>query len=112
MDDGDGTISGFCDLIPSRDGDAKPTTGEISAIYVSPKKWGQGIGQELLSVAAGRAREKGFSEVTLWVLHANQRARKFYEKFGFVLDGSEKEDNRWIDFVIREVRYRKPLQTS
>ena len=65
-----------------------------------------------MRVALGRAHEKGFSEVTLWVLHANQRARKFYEKFGFVLDGSEKEDNRWIDFVIREVRYRKPLQTS
>ena len=102
-------MSGFCDLIRSRDADAKSTTGEISAIYVSPEKWGQGIGQELLSVAAGRAHEKVFSEVTLWVLHANQRARKFYEKFGFVLDCSEKEDDRWDDFVISEVRYRKPL---
>ena len=62
-----------------------------------------------MSVAAARAREKGFSELTLWVLDANQRARKFYEKFEFVLDGSEKEDDRWDDFVISEVRYRKPL---
>ena len=112
VDDVDGTISGFCDLIPSRDPDAKSTTGEISAIYVSPGQWGQGIGQKLLSAAVARARENGFSELTLWVLDANHRARKFYEKFGFVPDGRAKEDDRWGDFVIREVRYRKPLQST
>jgi GNAT superfamily N-acetyltransferase len=109
-DDLDGSISGFCDLIPSRDADAKPTTAEITAIYVSPDKWGQGIGQELLNAAEARARGDGFSELSLWVLEANQRARAFYEKFGFVLDGSTKEDERRGGFVIREVRYRKPLQ--
>ena len=112
VDDLDGSISGFCDLIPSRDADAKSTTAEIPAIYVSPDKWGQGIGQELLSAAVARARGNGFSELTLWVLDANQRARTFYEKFGFASDGSTKEDDRWGNFVIREVRYRKPLQTS
>lgn len=110
LDDLDGSLSGFCDLIPSRDADAKSTTAEISAIYVSPDKWGRGVGQELLSAAVARAREDGFSELTLWVLDANLRARAFYEKFGFVLDGGTNEDDRWGDFVIREVRYRKPLQ--
>lgn len=109
VDDLDGSMSGFCDLIPSRDADAKMTTAEISAIYVSPDKWGQGIGQELLSAAEARARGEGFSELTLWVLDANQRARNFYEKFGFVPDGNTKEDDRCGDFVIREIRYRKPL---
>jgi GNAT superfamily N-acetyltransferase len=108
-DDLDGSILGFCDLIPSRDADAKSTTAEISAIYVSPVKWGQGIGQELLSAAEARARGDGFSELTLWVVDANQRARIFYEKFGFVPDGSTKEDDRCGDLVIREIRYRKPL---
>jgi RimJ/RimL family protein N-acetyltransferase len=112
VDDPDGSISGFCDLIPSRDSDAKSTTAEIGAIYVSPDKWGQGIGQELLSAAVARARGDGFSELTLWVLDGNQRARTFYEKFGFVLDGSTKEDDRWGDFIICEVRYRKPLQAT
>ena len=88
-------MSSFCDLIRSRDADAKSTTGEISALYVSPGKWGTGHWRELLRVAVVRVREKGFSELTLWVLDANQRARKFYEKFEFVLDGSEKEDDRW-----------------
>lgn len=63
VDDLDGSISGFCDLIPSRDADAKSTTAEISAIYVSPDKWGQGIGQALLSAAVARAPGDGFSEV-------------------------------------------------
>jgi GNAT superfamily N-acetyltransferase len=112
VDDLDGSISGFCDLIPSRDADAKSTTAEISAIYVSPNKWRQGIGQELLSAAVVRARGDGFSELTLWVLDANKRARTFYEKFGFVLDGGTKEDDRWGDFIIREVRYQKPLQAT
>jgi GNAT superfamily N-acetyltransferase len=112
MDDFDGSISGFCDLIPSRDADAKSTTAEISAVYVSPARWRQGIGKELLSEAVARARGAGFSEVTLWVLDANQRARTFYEKLGFILDGSTKEDDRWGDFVIREVRYRKPLHET
>jgi RimJ/RimL family protein N-acetyltransferase len=112
MDEMTGPICGFCDLIASRDADAKTTTAEISAIYVSPDKWGQGIGQELLSAAVARARENGFSELTLWVLDANQRARRFYEKFGFALDGSTKEDDRGDGFVIRDVRYRKSLQAS
>ena len=110
-DDPNGSVRGFCDLIPSRDADAKSTTAEISAIYVSPDHWGQGIGQELLSAAMSRALGNGFSELTLWVLDANHRARRFYEKFGFVLDGGTKEEDRG-SFVIREVRYRKPLQAG
>jgi RimJ/RimL family protein N-acetyltransferase len=111
-EDLDGSISGFCDLIPSRDADAESTTAEISAIYVNPDKWRQGIGQELLGAAMARASGEGFSELTLWVLDANQRARTFYEKFGFILDGSTKEDDRWSNFVVREVRYRKRLQAT
>jgi ribosomal protein S18 acetylase RimI-like enzyme len=108
-DDLDGSIRGFCALIQSRDADAKSTIAEIAAIYVSPDDWGQGIGQKLLSAAVSRALGNGFSELTLWVLDANQRARRFYEKFGFAPDGSTKEEDRG-SFVIREVRYRKPLQ--
>jgi GNAT superfamily N-acetyltransferase len=112
MEELDGSISGFCDLIPSRDADAKSTTAEISAIYVNPDKWGQGIGQELMSAAVARACGNGFCELTLWVLDTNHRARTFYQKFGFVPDGSTKADERCGDFVIREVRYRKPLQAT
>jgi RimJ/RimL family protein N-acetyltransferase len=54
-------------------------------------------------------RKRKFDQVTLWVLEANQRARLFYESFGFVKDGTTKDDDHWKTFVIREVRYRLNL---
>lgn len=60
MDDLDGSISGFCDVIPSRDADAKSTTAEISAIYVSPEKWGQGIGARIIECSGGTRPRRRF----------------------------------------------------
>lgn len=48
---------------------------------------------------------KGYSSVSLWVLEENQRARRFYEKAGFDLDGASKSIE--IDeSELREFRYR------
>ncbi|MDD9942883.1 MAG: hypothetical protein OXU20_17720, partial [Myxococcales bacterium] len=51
----------------------------------------------------------GFVQVVLWVLEGNRRARSFYEASQFVSDGTLKLDDRWGDFVLRELRYRRPL---
>ena len=37
-------------------------------------------------------QKKGFSEVFLWVLEENNRARHFYESFGFVNSGDYLDD--------------------
>ena len=34
----------------------------------------------------------GFERLVLWVLRMNERARAFYEEFGFRADGTEKVD--------------------
>ena len=46
-----------------------------------------------------------FPMSTLWTLEANGRARAFYERTGWALDGTTKDDDRG-SFVLKEVRYR------
>jgi ribosomal protein S18 acetylase RimI-like enzyme len=106
----EGNIIGFCALGPSRDSDTNPSAAEVSAIYIDPDKWQKGIGRALLSASLSEIRNRDFDQVTLWVLEANQRARSFYESFGFVQDGANKDDDRWKDFVLREFRYRLNLR--
>jgi hypothetical protein len=50
----------------------------------------------------------GFGEATLWVLDANERARRFYEAGGWSTDGAAKIDDSH-GFPIVEVRYRRAL---
>ena len=45
----------------------------------------------------------GFRDVTLWVLEENWNARRFYEKYGFHLDGGTR---RYPKTQVPEVRYR------
>jgi ribosomal protein S18 acetylase RimI-like enzyme len=105
-------IQGFSALGSSRDADANSNTAEVSAIYVHPEEWRKGIGRALLSAALDQVRKREFDQVTLWVLEANQRARSFYESFGFIPDGSIKDDDHSKSFAVREVRYRLNLRGS
>ena len=47
-----------------------------------------------------------YSESTLWVLEDNPRAREFYERAGWAVDGARKAEARW-GVRAPEVRYRK-----
>jgi ribosomal protein S18 acetylase RimI-like enzyme len=80
---------GFASFGKCRDEDISPgTAGEVMAIYVHPAAWGQGVGSALLRQALDRLRSHGFAEVLLWVIEGNRQAIEFYERFGFVRDGS------------------------
>jgi ribosomal protein S18 acetylase RimI-like enzyme len=102
------TLVGFCSLLPSRDADASPTAGEISAIYVDPESWRSGFGSALLEAAIESARRRGFIEVTLWVLTSNTSARAFYEARGLRTDGKTRTEER-PGFSIDETRYRRRI---
>ena len=84
----EGRIVGFASFGPSRDEDASEGTGEVPAIYVDPSVMGKGVGRELLEEATAELRLAGFSRATLWVLEANERARRFYENEGWAWDGA------------------------
>ena len=79
---------GFAAFGPSRDGDAPPGTGEIPAIYLAPEVVGGGVGRELFEETVATLRRTGYARATLWVLEANDRARLFYERAGWVRDGA------------------------
>ena len=106
-DDAD-TVEGFCALsTPSRDDDADERTAEIAATYVEPNRWRAGVGTLLLDVALGRLRRDGYEQATLWVFAENDRARSFYERFGFEPDGGE-DQHDWSGGLL-EVRLRARL---
>lgn len=105
----DGVVVGFVNFGPSRDDDANPSlTAEIMSIYLLPAVWGQGLGATLFRKAIETLHQKGFEEVTLWVLHTNDRAIRFYERTGFHADGATKVEN-WRGEELKEFRYRLAL---
>jgi GNAT superfamily N-acetyltransferase len=102
-------IAGFTQFGPSRDSDAdRECTGAVDAIYLRPESIGRGLGRLLMSAAVDALGRLGYTDATLWVLESNTRARRFYERAGWALDGVDKEDDRH-GFAIREVRYRRIL---
>ncbi|WP_026279601.1 GNAT family N-acetyltransferase [Thioalkalivibrio sp. ALgr3] len=97
-------ITGFVSLAPSRDEDADDATGELTAIYLEPSIWHQGIGRDLMDWAKAAAVRRGWDKLTLWVLEGNTRARDFYAATGWRLEGSTKNDSIGGLQVV-EVRY-------
>lgn len=75
-----GWIVGFADLGPAPDG--ADFDGELSALYVMRAYQGLGLGAWLLETALRAQLAAGRRVMGLWVLAANQRARRFYEAFG------------------------------
>lgn len=67
--------------------------GEIVAIYLLPEFMGKGIGSALIEHCISELQRCGFGKILLWVLEKNIRARKFYEKHGFVLTDEFMDDN-------------------
>jgi ribosomal protein S18 acetylase RimI-like enzyme len=102
-------VVGWISAGPSRDTDADRSADEIWAVYVAPERWGKGVGSSLCLQAEQHLRTDGCIAVTLWVLKDNERAVKFYQSNGFVLDiGATKERERGGK-TLSEVRFRKPL---
>jgi ribosomal protein S18 acetylase RimI-like enzyme len=100
-----GAIVGWVAAGRCRDVDRPdPGQGEIYAIYVLPEWWGRGAGRLLMAHAVRALAEAGYPDITLWVLEANQQARRFYAAAGFRPDGSR----QLIDLggPVYELRYR------
>ena len=95
-----GRVLGFVRVGDSRDESGK---GELFAIYVLPEAWGSGAGSALMASALEALR--GYSSAMLWVLEENPRARRFYEREGWILDGGRR-DEEILGVTVAEVRYR------
>lgn len=97
----DGAVRAYSLFGPSRDDD-QDGTDEVYAIYAHPDNWSTGLGRALM---AATLDELG-RPVTLWVLEANDRARRFYEIAGFLPDGSRKPADMPGGVRLPEMRYR------
>lgn len=105
--DVDGDPVGFAMVGAARAGESE--WGEVFSIYVHPDFWGEGHGFELLAAAEQQLSEDGFEQGLLWVLDRNHRARRFYERQGWLLSHQIKLEQIG-DVQVNEVRYEKDLR--
>lgn len=104
----DGDIVGFASTRPAPAGSGPPA-GELSALYVDPSMWGNGVGQSLITAARSQLWRQGFGDALVWVLVGNDRAERFYRSDGWGVDGQYRQQEVW-GFTVDERRYRRVLQ--
>ncbi len=85
--DGDQVV-GFVGFGASQD-DTISDCGEVFSIYVLADHHGQQVGFELMNAAFAKLSE--YKKIAVWVLKGNERAIRFYVRYGFRFDGTEKE---------------------
>lgn len=101
----DGRVVGVLNIGQFRD---QPGLGAVRVLYVRPEWWGSGAGQ-LLMDHAHRELAKAFDEATLTVLTANTRARRFYERNGWV-EAETIIEPHFGDRMTQVTRYRRRLR--
>lgn len=69
--------------------EALPGYGEVFAFYVLKEYHGQRAGYALMNAAMERL--SNYQKIAVWVLEGNERAIRFYERYGFRFDGKEAE---------------------
>jgi RimJ/RimL family protein N-acetyltransferase len=94
----DDEVVGFACTGPAREVEG---IFQLYAIYFLPSAWGSGLAAPLAQAALGDA-----PDTIVWVLEDNQRARRFYERLGFTLDGTTREEE-FGSAVVKELRYRR-----
>jgi ribosomal protein S18 acetylase RimI-like enzyme len=108
-----GVIVGFVVAGPSEDQDGEARSGEVHAMYVHPDHWSTGVGQALMRSAVDHLAAGGAAQALLWVLASNARARRFYERAGWVWGGRTRTRRLTglPDFhsEVEEVCYRRRL---
>lgn len=77
----DGKIAGYYSLHIA-DGEI-----ELSNLCTDPEFRHRKIGEALMFHSFDRARELGFTEITIGVVDANERVKRWYESFGFKKSG-------------------------
>ncbi|MBK6013603.1 GNAT family N-acetyltransferase [Streptomyces sp. MBT53] len=75
---------------------------------IGPRGRGRGIGTEATRLIVGHAFEQlGLHRIQLEVYGHNHRARRVYEKVGFVVEGVRREamlrDGEWVDDVLMAI---------
>ncbi|MQY18446.1 GNAT family N-acetyltransferase [Nocardia macrotermitis] len=79
--------------------DEAPEDRELNAMYVRSAWYGTGLAHELMRELLDVHRN-----TTLWVFEENPRARAFYRKYGFELDGARRAERFSPSIEVRMLR--------
>lgn len=80
--DDDGKIRGVVSYGNPRDTEMRDY-GELMALYVEPNFQRHNVGKTLLNAAENELKKMGYSKFYLWCLASNEKAKGFYEHFGW-----------------------------
>jgi GNAT superfamily N-acetyltransferase len=69
-----------------------PGLAHLRNLFVDPECWGTGLASALNAAALGAAGDHGFTRMRLFTPAAHGRARRFYEREGWVPEGEEFHD--------------------
>lgn len=105
-EDDAGSVTGFCVVGPARDQDSRSTAAELVALGVSDHHQRQGIGRALVEQASQQARERGLSELSVWVTQSAAKTIVFLEALGFRTDGTQRLNLHLTQLPLTENRYR------
>lgn len=77
------------------DGAGPPIEGlcHVGAVFVTPRRWGEGLGGRLVDAVLAEARGRGYTRAQLWTHADNTRAHRLYARRGFHRTGREKQDD-------------------
>jgi GNAT superfamily N-acetyltransferase len=98
--DGRPVGDGFLDCKPPEETELRrhlPGVPEFGHLEVIGPLWGQGIGTALIRTAEDTARQLGHNQLVLAVGVDNPRARRLYERLGYVDWGQGTIVNTWLE---------------
>ncbi|MCL9814469.1 GNAT family N-acetyltransferase [Natranaeroarchaeum aerophilus] len=79
----------------------------LGSIYVTPDRWGDGIGTALLTEFERRWSTRGYDVVQLYVLADNDVGQSFYRSQGY--EAVEEREADLFGEIVTDRRYRKKL---
>lgn len=88
----------------TRDGDIKECA-ELICIHSLPDMLNRGCGSMMMQRILNDIKNEGYKKVSLWVFVDNNRARRFYEKHQFVVEGK----TNWF-LGAKEIRYIREIK--
>jgi GrpB-like predicted nucleotidyltransferase (UPF0157 family)/GNAT superfamily N-acetyltransferase len=83
-----------------------PTLAHLRQLFLAPDHWGTGLAHRLHAHAVAAAGERGFTAMRLFTPTGQARARRFYEREGWRVDGEPFCDP---GFGLQLIAYRRSL---
>ena len=105
----DGEVLGFSCCAAARDEDTPPGAAELTALYLDPSTWRQGLGRQLWQASRANMVARQHQAITVWVLSGNARAIAFYQAVGFVIEPGRVKTLIVGGAPVDEQRLQQPL---